>query len=1006
MPPRSVFRQRLPAWALPAAIAGSTGVVLAITVLCLASHINTVFMHLFYIPLVLIGYYYRKRGVPLILLLSAAYLALATFFVYPSVPETEAAALRTAMFVIIGVLVACLSDHLEQKRTEYESLLANLHDIVFRIDPDGSLVMASPGFARLLGYPSVDECLGKKMIQTFCFRPEYGKQLQDSLERNGRLTRVRTSLRHRDGHPVPVSLSVHRFFGPWGEAEGIEGVFHDVSAEEDLELQLEESEAKFRNIFASISDPIFIHEMDERGIPYQVLEVNDASSRLFGYTHEEFLHKGPFGIISSIRTLPKEEIGQNLVTQGNLIFEAEFTRKDGSVLPVEVNSCTSTLAGKKVVVSVVRDITARKKAEDALKKSEEALRADRIRLANAMDLAHLVDWEFDIGTGMFSFDERFYSLYGTTPEREGGLRMPAEVYVREFVHPEDAGKVLQGIRDGISIADPAFSTQVEHRIVRRDGQVRYISVRVSPIRDGQGNLVRTYGANQDITERKLIEEELRESEHRMQDIIDFLPDPTFVIDTTGKVIFWNRAIQRFTGVTDTEIVGKGNYEYAFRLFGERRPLLVDQVVHPDQEILRKYYHKVQQDGFMFSGQFHVPSYMGRPADLWIIATPLLDREGNAVGAIETIRDISGLKKTEAALRDLNATLEQRVRERTNELENARNYARSLIEADIDPLVLIGTDGRIRDVNRACEIITGREREALVGTTFLEYIENKEQARSGFDEAIHTGHATNNRYAVLHRDGHLTPVLASSAVYRGSDGSANGLIVALHDITRILEDEEKINAQLKEKEVLLREVHHRVKNNLQIIISLMHLQEKLMHEPAVLEALRDTQNRVHAIALVHERLHLSADLGRIDIGDYLQHLAKTLFTTYQADPSRVRLIFEMDEVVVDIDTAAPLGLIFNELISNMLKYAFPAGRKGECRISVHRDDRSLRVGICDNGIGLPPGFDWQNTPSLGLRLVHILTDQVKGTLTLDRTGGTCFTLTVPVGGQKDGIHRVD
>ena len=1130
MPPRCSLQERASSWALPVAIWGSIAAVLAITVLCLASNVDTVFMHLYYLPLVLIGYYYRKKGISLIVALSGSYFALVVFFAYPSATEIGAAGLRTAMFILVGTMVAILSDHLEKKKKECTAILENVQDIIYRTDTRGTLVAATPSFAHLLGYESVEACIGKEMSQEFYFNPADRERFLRDLEREGQLVQYPVTFRHRDGHEVIVSVNSRRYYDEKGRVAGIEGVFHDITRQTRLEKELLDrekryhdffrtsqdslfitsadghwidcndravemfgyadqgelfsvplaefyekeqdqeqillhieqdgfvreyparlrrrdgtvidalitsvatrnpdgsvkhftgtirditfqnrmtealraSEEKFRNIFDSINDPIHIHEMDDHGRPLQFIEINDAACRMLQYSREELIRHGPLDYDTSYHSRPLEEIGKDLLTLGCAIFETEHIRRDGQVIPVEINAHVSTLAGKRIVVSVLRDITERKRIHEALRKSEEALRADGIRLANAMDLAHLVNWEFDVRTGMFSFDDRFYALYGTTAEREGGTLMPADVYVREFVHPEDVEMVTRVIGESLRITDPAYSTQLEHRIIRRDGQVRYIEVRFSPIMDERGNIARTYGANQDITEQKLLEEKIQESQHRLLDIINFLPDPTFAIDTGGRVIAWNKAITDLTGVPAHDVIGKGGYEYSYRLFGTRRPILIDLVLRPEDQVRRVHYPALHQEGDKLSGQLKISSLKGAPAVLWIVATPLRNESGKIAGAIESIRDITGIKKTEDALRDLNLTLEQRVEERTCELDAARNYTRSLIEADLDPLVLIGTDGRILDVNRATEKITGLSREVLIGTSFILYIQEPERARANFARVLSQGMVTGSRYTVISRDGSTTPIVAGSALIRDRAGKPIGVFVSLHDITRILQDEEKISLQLKEKEVLLREVHHRVKNNLQIIVSLIHLQEKTLPDPAINEALKDTQNRVRAIALVHERLHMSQDLGHIDIGAYLQYLTKNLFTVYQANPSKIHLNFVADPVVVDIDTAVPLGLILNELISNMLKYAFPGGREGECSISVHRDTTLIRMTVCDNGTGFPPDLDWTNPPSLGLRLVHILTEQLKGTITLERAGGTCFTLTIPIPAKKGDIHSV-
>ena len=230
---------------------------------------------------------------------------------------------------------------------------------------------------------------------------------------------------------------------------------------------------------------------------------------------------------------------------------------------------------------------------------------------------------------------------------------------------------------------------------------------------------------------------------------------------------------------------------SYQLFGKRRPLLIDLVVHPDQQVRKAHYPDLVEEGGMLSGQLKISSLKGKTAVLWIVATPLCNETGETIGAIESMRDITGIKKIEEELRELNLTLEQRVQDRTRELKDAMNYNRSMIEADLDPLILIGTDGKINDVNRAGEKITGMDRESLIGTPFLNHVENKELATTGFETVLHGGNVTGNRYAIFHRDGHTIPVIAGSAPYHNSDGSVRGVFVTLHDITQILHDEQLI-----------------------------------------------------------------------------------------------------------------------------------------------------------------------------------------------------------------------
>jgi PAS domain S-box-containing protein len=205
-------------------------------------------------------------------------------------------------------------------------------------------------------------------------------------------------------------------------------------------------------------------------------------------------------------------------------------------------------------------------------------------------------------------------------------------------------------------------------------------------------------------------------------------------------------------------------------------------------------------------------------------------------------------------------------------------------------------------------------------------------------------------------------------------------------------EAQIRASLEEKDVLLKEVHHRVKNNMQVISSLLNLQSRHISDAGVLEMFRESQRRIRSMALIHERLYQSSDLSRIEFSQYLQNLATHLFHFYQVDSSRIRLSMDTEEIFLNINTAIPCGLIVNELVSNALKYAFPNGRNGEVTLELHRimgDGYVLRVK--DDGVGFPEGLDFRRTDSLGMQIVVTLVNQIDGRLDLQSQGGTSFTI---------------
>ena len=232
----------------------------------------------------------------------------------------------------------------------------------------------------------------------------------------------------------------------------------------------------------------------------------------------------------------------------------------------------------------------------------------------------------------------------------------------------------------------------------------------------------------------------------------------------------------------------------------------------------------------------------------------------------------------------------------------------------------------------------------------------------------------------------------SVAARQEDGRPKLLLELFHDITDRKQAEDKIKASLKDKEVLLKELHHRVKNNLQVISSLLNLQLGYIKDKHSIEVFEESRNRVRSMALVHEKLYQSENLSMINFAEYIQSLASNLFRSYRADSSAITLKIHTGEVLLGIDVAIPCGLIINELISNSLKHAFPAGREGEIRINLRLDNGAVTLIISDNGVGFPKDLDFRNTETLGLQLVIDLVRQLKGTIELDRSSGTKFKIT--------------
>jgi two-component sensor histidine kinase len=232
----------------------------------------------------------------------------------------------------------------------------------------------------------------------------------------------------------------------------------------------------------------------------------------------------------------------------------------------------------------------------------------------------------------------------------------------------------------------------------------------------------------------------------------------------------------------------------------------------------------------------------------------------------------------------------------------------------------------------------------------------------------------------------------------------GICLVLIDISRHKRSEEQIRASLLEKEVLLKEIHHRVKNNLQVVSSLLYLQSKKIKDKEVENMFVECQNRVKSISLIHEKLYQTNDLTRIDFEKYLRSLVHHLFKSFELKRTNIKLRIKAENVFLTMDTAIPCGLIINELVTNSLKHAFPSSNEGEISIEVtyHADNKFTLI-VKDNGVGIPKDLNINNTDTLGFLLVQSLARQIEGNLEVVRQNGTEFRITFSILNYKGGSN---
>jgi PAS domain S-box-containing protein len=341
------------------------------------------------------------------------------------------------------------------------------------------------------------------------------------------------------------------------------------------------------------------------------------------------------------------------------------------------------------------------------------------------------------------------------------------------------------------------------------------------------------------------------------------------------------------------------------------------------------------------------------------------------------------------------------------LKESEERFRSLVETTSDFVWEVDSDGRYIYVSPKVRDLLGYEPAEVIGKTPFDLMLPEEAEKTGrlFQEIVAGKKLIVGLENInLHKDGRRIVLETNGVPVFDTYGNLLGYRGIDRDITGRKAAEERIIHSLHEKEILLREVHHRVRNNFQIIISLLSLQSRSIGDEKVSQAMKESQNRIQAMSFVHEKLYTSSDLARIDLEPYVKYMTSQLFNLFTVRPGAISLILDVKNIFVDINTAIPLGLVINELVSNTLKHAFPNGRKGQITISIHNDQTSLTLIYQDNGIGFSDSFDWRTTENLGFRLIRGLIDQLTGTIEQETCEGTRFIIRVmKKTDEEGGVH---
>lgn len=676
--------------------------------------------------------------------------------------------------------------------------------------------------------------------------------------------------------------------------------------------------------------------------------VNPAWEKVLGYSQKELL-SNPFLTFIHPDDHQKNNCEVERLSRGELSidFENRFIHKNGSILTI---SWTATPdVQKESFYCIGRNVTRERKAEKAFQKSQN-------KLQQIMDHANEMYYIHDTSHQLSYVSPACQNIFGYTPEE---MRVKWTTLVTD--HPMN--------KKGLELTEKAIQTGKRQQvytleILRKDGEKRIIEVYESPIIDDKNKVTGIAGAIRDVTVQTKAIASLKESQERFQILFEDGPDALYLIDMKGRFVDGNKAAERLTGYKREELIGK-----SFKQSG----LLASDHLKKTLGILARHIAGKRSG----TDELVLLRKDGKPV-LVEVTGHTIRMQGKKV-ILGTARDITAKKEAEVAA--------------LSEHERAQQYFHL---AGV-MFVAIDSNQTVTMINKkGCEILGYSEKEIIGKNWFDSFIPKaqRDEVRAVF-EKIMKGRIQPVEYyenLVLTKNQGERLIAWHNTLIKDDDGHIVSSLSSGEDITNRKQADQTIQKSLEEKEILLKEIHHRVKNNLQIIISLLNLQSYRIQDKEARQAFENSKQRVYSMALVHEKLYRSQNFANIQFDDYVKTMTTEIIRA-SADFGRIRLDLQIEPIELSIDLAIPFGLIINELMTNAIKYAFPDGTEGKIQIGFHSRKNQYTLTVMDNGIGLPDDVYFQKKGSLGMQLVHILTEQIGGSIEISREGGTRFTIQI-------------
>jgi PAS domain S-box-containing protein len=744
---------------------------------------------------------------------------------------------------------------------------------------------------------------------------------------------------------------------------------HNAEEYQNTEDALKAAGAYNRSLIETSLDPLVTIGPDGK-----ITDVNSATEAVTGFNRNELIGTD----FDEYFTEPKKaREGYKQVFEKGFVrdYPLEIRHRSGSITPVLYNASVFRDNNGNVigVFAAARDITELKKAEEAVKEAGAYNRSlievspDPLVTIGPDGKITDVNSATEAVTG-FNRNELIgtdFADYFTEPDkaREGYKQVFEKGFVRDY--PLEIrhrnGSIISVLYNASIYRDKNWDVVGVFAAARDITKRKKAEAELNKYREHLEELVRerTSELEKEIDIRKKIELALRESKESFRLITQTTPVQISINRVSdGTILFTNPAYDQAYGFSEGELLGRKTEELYWN--------------PADRAVILGIFKK---QGFVQNDEVRVKQKDGKP--LWLsVSVQPFSFAGEETYLTASI-DITDRKKTE-----------ELIQQQVEYTMSLINKLPGLFYAIDDNANLIQTNDKFSEVSG----YSSDEIKKMHGMDFFAG-EDKRLIEARIREVFEKGESTAEA-DFISRDGKAIPYyFTGSRIMKDGKPILIGMGV---DITESKHREQIIEASLKEKEVLLREIHHRVKNNLQLISSILNLQSNYIKDKKALEAFRESQNRIRSMALIHERLYRSSYLSNINIKEYINEITANLFSSYSYESKKIKLNINAADLNLEVDKCIAIGLILNELISNSLKHGFPEEAKGEININLYPGkDQRLTLIFSDNGRGMPKDFDFRSTETLGLQLIMSLVEQHNGLIELDNTKGVKFTITIKI-----------